>query len=60
MRLIPERVSAPVSHERENAMDYGIPCLASVDSWKDVAFAETNGFMHAWIADSQMVWADPY
>jgi 5,10-methylenetetrahydromethanopterin reductase len=41
-------------------MDFGILCLASVDSWKDVAFAETNGFTHAWIADSQMVWADPY
>jgi len=41
-------------------MDYGILCLASVDSWKDVAFAEDNGFTHAWIADSQMVWADPY
>jgi 5,10-methylenetetrahydromethanopterin reductase len=41
-------------------MDYGILCLASVDSWKDVAFAETNGFTHAWLADSQMVWADPY
>ncbi len=41
-------------------MDFGILCLASVNSWKDVAFAETNGFTHAWIADSQMVWADPY
>jgi alkanesulfonate monooxygenase SsuD/methylene tetrahydromethanopterin reductase-like flavin-dependent oxidoreductase (luciferase family) len=41
-------------------MDFGILCLASVDSWKDVAFAEDNGFTHAWIADSQMVWADPY
>ncbi|HJU11260.1 MAG TPA: LLM class flavin-dependent oxidoreductase [Candidatus Binataceae bacterium] len=41
-------------------MDFGILSLASVDSWKDVAFAESNGFTHAWIADSQMVWADPY
>jgi 5,10-methylenetetrahydromethanopterin reductase len=41
-------------------MDFGILCLASVDSWKDVAFAEPKGFTHAWIADSQMVWADPY
>ena len=41
-------------------MDFGILSLASVDSWKDVAFAEAKGFTHAWIADSQMVWADPY
>ncbi len=41
-------------------MDFGILCPASVDSWKDVALAETSGFTHAWIADSQMVWADPY
>jgi 5,10-methylenetetrahydromethanopterin reductase len=41
-------------------MDFGILCAASVDSWKDVAFAESNGFTHGWIADSQMVWADPY
>jgi len=40
-------------------MDFGILCPASVDSWKDVALAETSGFTHAWIADSQMVWADP-
>jgi alkanesulfonate monooxygenase SsuD/methylene tetrahydromethanopterin reductase-like flavin-dependent oxidoreductase (luciferase family) len=41
-------------------MDFGILCTASVDIWKDVAFAETRGFTHAWIADSQMIWADPY
>jgi alkanesulfonate monooxygenase SsuD/methylene tetrahydromethanopterin reductase-like flavin-dependent oxidoreductase (luciferase family) len=45
---------------RRKPMDFGILCLAHVNSWKDVAFAETNGFTHAWIADSQMVWADPY
>jgi 5,10-methylenetetrahydromethanopterin reductase len=41
-------------------MDFGILCAASTDGWKDVAFAETNGFTHAWMADSQMVWADPF
>ena len=41
-------------------MDFGILCLASIESWKDVASAESKGFSHAWIADSQMVWADPY
>src|SRR5215472_12319996 len=45
---------------RGEAMDFGLLCLAKVDSWKDVVFAEANGFTHAWIADSQMVWADPY
>jgi hypothetical protein len=40
-------------------MDFGILCAASVDAWKDVAFGEANGFTHGWIADSQMVWADP-
>jgi Luciferase-like monooxygenase len=42
------------------AMDFGIICLASVEARKDVAFAEASGFTHAWIADSQMVWADAY
>jgi 5,10-methylenetetrahydromethanopterin reductase len=41
-------------------MDFGILCLANVETWKDVAFAESHGFTHAWIADSQMVWADPF
>jgi 5,10-methylenetetrahydromethanopterin reductase len=41
-------------------MDFGILSLASVDIWRDIAFAESNGFSHAWVADSQMVWADPY
>src|SRR5580658_8840568 len=41
-------------------MDFGIICLASVEARKDVAFAEASGFTHAWIADSQMVWADVY
>ena len=41
-------------------MDFGILCLATVESRQDVAFAEANGFTHAWLADSQMVWADAY
>jgi 5,10-methylenetetrahydromethanopterin reductase len=41
-------------------MDFGIICLASVDSRKDVAYAEAEGFTHAWLADSQMVWADVF
>jgi 5,10-methylenetetrahydromethanopterin reductase len=42
------------------AMDFGIISLASVEARKDVAFAEASGFTHAWVADSQMVWADAY
>ena len=41
-------------------MDFGIVCLASVESRKDIAFAEANGFTHGWLADSQMVWADVF
>src|SRR5215471_14217782 len=46
--------------EKEEAMDFGIISLSTVDSCKDIAFAETKGFTHAWLADSQMVWADAY
>ena len=41
-------------------MDFGFLGAAHVDCWRDVAFAEGKGFTHAWIADSQMVWADPF
>jgi 5,10-methylenetetrahydromethanopterin reductase len=41
-------------------MDFGIVCLTSVGSRKDVIYAEAKGFTHAWLADSQMVWADVF
>lgn len=41
-------------------MDFGIISLPSVESSKDIAFAETQGFTHAWLGDSQMVWADAF
>ncbi len=41
-------------------MDFGIISLSTIESYKDIAFAETKGFTHAWLADSQMVWADVY
>jgi 5,10-methylenetetrahydromethanopterin reductase len=44
----------------ENAMDFGIICLASVAARRAIASAEASGFTHAWIADSQMVWADVF
>lgn len=41
-------------------MDFGIGCLTSVASRKDIALAEARGFTHAWVADSQMIWADAF
>ena len=41
-------------------MDFGVISLTTVESYKDIAFAEAQGFTHAWLADSQMVWADVY
>jgi alkanesulfonate monooxygenase SsuD/methylene tetrahydromethanopterin reductase-like flavin-dependent oxidoreductase (luciferase family) len=41
-------------------MDFGLISLARVAARIDVAFAEASGFTHAWIADSQMVWADVF
>ncbi len=41
-------------------MDFGIISLSNVESYKEVALAETKGFTHAWFGDSQMVWADVY
>jgi alkanesulfonate monooxygenase SsuD/methylene tetrahydromethanopterin reductase-like flavin-dependent oxidoreductase (luciferase family) len=41
-------------------MDFGIICLTSVGTRKDVGFAETRGFTHAWVGDTQMLWADAF
>ncbi|HEV8718350.1 MAG TPA: LLM class flavin-dependent oxidoreductase [Candidatus Binatia bacterium] len=41
-------------------MDYGIISLSHVESYKEAALAEAQGFTHAWFGDSQMVWADVY
>ncbi len=41
-------------------MDFGIIFLSHVESYKEAALAETQGFTHAWFGDSQMVWADVY
>ena len=38
-------------------MDFGVIFLSHVESYKDVALAESQGFSHAWFGDSQMVWA---
>lgn len=41
-------------------MDFGVIFLPRVESSRDVAFAESHGFTHAWFGDSQMVWADVF
>lgn len=41
-------------------MDFGFATLSTIESCDDIAFAEAQGFTHAWLYDSQMVCADPY
>lgn len=41
-------------------MDFGIMCAPSFGGRKDISFAEKSGFTHAWMGDSQMVWADVF
>jgi 5,10-methylenetetrahydromethanopterin reductase len=41
-------------------MDFGIICAPSIGGRRDIVFAESNGFTHAWLGDSQMVWADVF
>lgn len=41
-------------------MDFGVIFLPNNETSKDVAFAENKGFTHAWVGDSQMVWADAF
>lgn len=41
-------------------MDFGFAFLSTIDVPDDVAFAESKGFTHAWLYDSQMICADVY
>jgi 5,10-methylenetetrahydromethanopterin reductase len=41
-------------------MDYGFAFLSAVDIHKDVALAESKGFTHAWLYDTQMICADVF
>jgi len=41
-------------------MDFGVIFLANRETHKDAAFAESKGFTHAWVGDSQMVWSDAF
>ena len=41
-------------------MEFAIAYPAKPDAWKDIAVAEDNGFSHAWLYDSQMIYSDVY
>lgn len=45
---------------RSAAMELGVCVAAKIDDIDHVVLAESLGFTHAWIADSQMIWSDPY
>jgi len=41
-------------------MDYGFAFLSTIDIADDVAYAESKGFTHAWLYDTQMICADVF
>ncbi len=41
-------------------MDLGICVASKIDDIDYVARAEELGYSHAWLADSHMIWSDPY
>ena len=41
-------------------MELGITVASKIDDIDYIARAEALGYTHAWIADSQMIWSDPY
>ncbi len=41
-------------------MDIGLCVASKVDDIDYVVRAEELGYSHAWFADSQMIWSDPY
>ena len=41
-------------------MDLGICVASRIDDIDYIVRAEELGYTHAWIADSQMIWSDPY
>ncbi|MEL7156053.1 MAG: LLM class flavin-dependent oxidoreductase [Actinomycetota bacterium] len=41
-------------------MDLGICVAAKIDDIDYIVRAEELGYTHAWVADSQMIWSDPY
>jgi alkanesulfonate monooxygenase SsuD/methylene tetrahydromethanopterin reductase-like flavin-dependent oxidoreductase (luciferase family) len=41
-------------------MDIGLCVASKIDAIDYVVRAEQLGYTHAWFADSQMIWSDPY
>ncbi len=41
-------------------MEFAIAYPAKLDAWKYLVVAEDNGFSHAWLYDSQMLYSDVY
>lgn len=41
-------------------MQFGVCVASKVDDIDHVVLAEQLGYSHAWFADSQMIWSDPY
>ena len=41
-------------------MDLGVCVASKIDDIDYIVRAEELGFTHAWLADSHMIWSDPY
>ena len=41
-------------------MELGVCVASKIDDVEYIVKAEELGFSHAWLADSQMIWSDPY
>jgi len=41
-------------------MKFGAMVATKVDDWQLIRFAEEQGYDHAWVPDSQMIWSDCY
>lgn len=41
-------------------MKFGAMVATKIDDWQLIPYAESIGFDHAWVPDSQMIWSDCY
>jgi alkanesulfonate monooxygenase SsuD/methylene tetrahydromethanopterin reductase-like flavin-dependent oxidoreductase (luciferase family) len=41
-------------------MKFGAMVATKIDDWQLIQFAEEQGYDHAWVPDSQMIWSDCY
>ena len=46
--------------QREAKTGYRVAFLSAVDIHKDVELADRKGFTHAWLYNTQMIWADVF